>query len=66
MSKAAWEVYDTILTSGTQKAVLPLMQTRADLYKTINYHAYEDTLDKLFATSNGKNEEVEQSSVQKK
>jgi methylisocitrate lyase len=29
--------------------VIPLMQTRADLYKLLGYHAYEEKLDALFA-----------------
>jgi methylisocitrate lyase len=31
--------------------VIPLMQTRADLYKYLGYHAYEQKLDSLFAAS---------------
>jgi methylisocitrate lyase len=31
------------------------MQTRADLYKYLDYHAYEDKLDRLFASSKEKN-----------
>jgi methylisocitrate lyase len=31
--------------------VVPLMQTRADLYKYLDYHAYEQKLDELFAKS---------------
>jgi methylisocitrate lyase len=34
---------------GTQKAVVPTMQTRADLYKYLDYHRYEEKLDALFA-----------------
>ncbi len=29
------------------------MQTRADLYKYLDYHAYEEKLDELFAKSKG-------------
>ena len=29
------------------------MQTRADLYKYLGYHAYEDKLDQLFADGEG-------------
>jgi methylisocitrate lyase len=49
MNAAALKVYETIRTEGTQKSVLPLMQTRADLYKYLDYHAYENKLDELFA-----------------
>jgi len=49
MNAAALKVYETIRTEGTQRGVLPLMQTRADLYKYLDYHAYEAKLDALFA-----------------
>jgi methylisocitrate lyase len=49
MNAAALKVYQTIRTEGTQKNAVPLMQTRADLYKYLGYHAYEDKLDALFA-----------------
>ncbi len=49
MNAAALKVYEAIRTEGTQKSVLPLMQTREDLYRYLGYHAYEKKLDKLFA-----------------
>jgi len=49
MNAAAVKVYEAIRTEGTQKHVIPLMQTRADLYKFLDYHAYEEKLDALFA-----------------
>ncbi|MGP8253182.1 MAG: methylisocitrate lyase [Terracidiphilus sp.] len=49
MNAAALKVYEAIRTEGTQKSVLPLMQSRADLYKYLDYHAYERKLDELFA-----------------
>lgn len=49
MNAAALKVYETIRAEGTQKSVVPLMQTRADLYKYLGYHAYEQKLDALFA-----------------
>ena len=49
MNAAALQVYETIRTEGTQKHVIPMMQTRADLYKYLDYHAYEKKLDELFA-----------------
>ena len=52
MNAAAIKVYEAIRSEGTQKSVIPLMQSRADLYKYLDYHAYEQKLDKLFA--NGK------------
>ena len=49
MNAAALKVYEAIRTEGTQKSVLPLMQSRADLYRYLDYHAYEQKLDELFA-----------------
>jgi len=48
MNAAALKVYETIRTEGTQKHMIPLMQTRDDLYKFLDYHAYEEKLDALF------------------
>jgi len=49
MNAAALKVYQAIRAEGTQKSVLPLMQTRDDLYRYLGYHAYEQKLDELFA-----------------
>ena len=49
MNAAALNVYQHIRTDGTQQQVLNTMQTRADLYDYLNYHAYEQKLDELFA-----------------
>jgi methylisocitrate lyase len=49
MNAAALKVYNAIRKEGTQQSVLDLMQTRADLYETLDYHAYERKLDQLFA-----------------
>jgi len=49
MNKAALGVYTTLRRDGTQKAVLDTMQTRAELYDYLGYHAYEAKLDALFA-----------------
>jgi methylisocitrate lyase len=49
MNAAALKVYNAVRKEGTQKSVLDLMQTRADLYETLDYHAYERKLDQLFA-----------------
>ncbi len=46
---AALNVYRHIREDGTQQEVLPTMQTRAELYDFLGYHAYEDKLDELFA-----------------
>lgn len=49
MNAAALKAYESIRTEGTQKSVVPLMQTRADLYRFLDYHSYERRLDELFA-----------------
>ena len=48
MSKAALEVYETILDRGTQASLLGKMQTREQLYAVLGYHDYERKLDALF------------------
>ncbi len=48
MSKAAEAVYGAIRREGTQKSVVETMQTRAELYEVLDYHAYERKLDELF------------------
>lgn len=48
-NKAAETVYTAIRQSGHQKGVIELMQTRAELYDRIGYHAFEQKLDALFA-----------------
>ncbi len=49
MSRAAEQVYASIRNEGTQKSVLDLMQTRAELYEVLGYHDYERKLDQLFS-----------------
>jgi len=41
-------VYEAIRREGTQKSVVPYMQTRAELYQVLGYEAYEHKLDELF------------------
>ncbi len=48
MNKAAEKVYQTVRRQGTQKSLIPEMQTREELYESINYHSYEKKLDELF------------------
>jgi len=48
MSKAALAVYGALRREGTQKSVLPMMQTRAELYEVLGYLNYEKKLDELF------------------
>ncbi|OYQ77548.1 methylisocitrate lyase [Ignatzschineria sp. F8392] len=50
MNKAAETVYNTIRKEGTQKSLLPMMQTRDELYQSIRYYDYEKQLDQLFAS----------------
>jgi methylisocitrate lyase len=52
MNKAALNFYETVLRDGTQKAAVPTMQTREELYDFLDYHAYEDKLDELFSQKN--------------
>jgi methylisocitrate lyase len=49
MNRAALGFYETVRRDGTQKAFVPQMQTREELYDFLGYHAYEDKLDELFA-----------------
>ncbi|HET7930601.1 MAG TPA: methylisocitrate lyase [Rhodanobacteraceae bacterium] len=49
MNKAALGFYETVRRDGTQKAYVPAMQTREELYDFLGYHAYEDKLDALFS-----------------
>ncbi len=54
MNKAAENVYAAIRRDGTQQNVVDTMQTRAELYESIGYHAYEQKLDALFAQGKAK------------
>jgi len=51
MNAAALKVYETIRAEGTQRNVVALMQSRDDLYRYLDYHAYENKLDELFMKS---------------
>lgn len=51
---AALKVYQTLLTEGTQKNVIDMMQTRDDLYDYLDYHSYEQKLDELFSEETNK------------
>lgn len=48
MNQAALKVYEAVRNDGTQKNVLDIMQSRAELYEHLGYHAYEQKLDALF------------------
>jgi methylisocitrate lyase len=49
MNQAALNVFQTLRREGTQKNAVDTMQTRAELYDYLDYHAYETKLDQLFA-----------------
>jgi len=53
-NKAAANVYGALRRDGTQQAVLDTMQTRAELYESIGYHAFEQRLDAVFGRDAGK------------
>ena len=48
MNKAALDVYQTLRRDGTQKTVVDMMQTRAELYDYLGYYQFEQQLDRLF------------------
>lgn len=48
MNRSALNVYQALKDDGVQTAVLDTMQTRAELYEFLNYHAFEQKLDELF------------------
>jgi methylisocitrate lyase len=54
MNAAALKTYQIIRRTGSQAEALPLMQTRDELYHYLDYHAYEQKLDALFATGKHK------------
>ena len=49
MNAAALKVFQAVRKEGTQKNVIDTMQTRNELYDFLDYHAYEQKLDQLFA-----------------
>ncbi len=49
MSLAALNLYQQILQTGTQQALVENMQTRMELYDFLDYQKYEQKLDELFA-----------------
>ncbi|GAA4651511.1 methylisocitrate lyase [Kistimonas scapharcae] len=48
MNQAALNVYQHLLNDGDQTQVVDTMQTRMDLYDFLDYHTYEQTIDRLF------------------
>ena len=63
MNAAALDVYQTLRSQGTQRGVVDRMQTRADLYRFLDYHAYEEKLDQLFAQKRTEATRVDQNSA---
>jgi methylisocitrate lyase len=49
MNRAALNAYQSVRKDGSQKNVVGSMQTRDELYDYLNYHSFEDKLDRLFA-----------------
>ena len=49
MSAAALRVFRAIRQEGTQAGVVGVMQSREELYRFLDYHAWEEKLDRLFA-----------------
>ncbi|MCO4161495.1 methylisocitrate lyase [Citrobacter amalonaticus] len=48
MNRAAEKVYNVLRQEGTQKSVIDIMQTRNELYESINYYQFEEKLDTLY------------------
>ena len=49
MNQAALKIFNAIKNDGTQKNVIDMMQTRAELYDHLGYDAFEQKLDTLFS-----------------
>ena len=47
MNAAAENVYQSLRADGTQTGQIPNMQTRDRLYEVLNYHQYEQAIDRL-------------------
>ena len=47
MSEAAVKVYRAIREDGTQRGVVDIMQSRAELYQRLRYHESEEKLDRM-------------------
>ena len=54
MNAAALNFYKTLRAEGTQKSVVPSMQSRMELYEYLGYLGYEQKLDELFAKNKEK------------
>src|ERR1700733_279766 len=54
MNAAALATYEAIRRDGTQRSMIERMQTRAELYKYLDYDTFEQHLDRLFAAGKGR------------
>jgi methylisocitrate lyase len=48
MNRGAETVYKALLEQGHQRDVIDIMQTRDELYRYLDYYAFEEKLDELF------------------
>jgi methylisocitrate lyase len=55
MSAAARDLYTTLRQEGTQQRVVPLLQTRQDLYSVLDYTSYQQKIDQLFGIGQEEN-----------
>lgn len=51
MNRGAETVYRALLSDGHQRNVLDIMQSRDELYDYLDYHAFEQKLDELYASA---------------
>jgi len=54
MNAAALNVYRALRNNGTQKEVIPQMQTRAELYEFLDYQSFEKKMDALLTKKKGR------------
>ena len=47
MNAAALHVFQALRDEGTQKRLVDMMQTREESYEILNYHEYEQKIDRL-------------------
>ena len=59
MSHAAQRAYRVLREQGGQHTVLGELQTRAELYRVLNYAAYEERMDQLLARQRDREERIE-------
>jgi len=53
MNAAALHAMQTLRQHGTQRDLIASLQTREENYDLLNYYAYEDAIDRLFAREQG-------------